>query len=434
MSNIVTGLQYKKISRQKGYGKVMKNKKIAAALTALAMIPSSALADVSYTVQKGDSYWNISQKFNTSLSSVLNANGAGSNSSLSVGQIITVPSNTYTVQKGDTYYLIAKKCGVSLSSLLSLNGATSSSVLYPNQKIKIPDSGSGYTTYTVQKGDTYWTISQKYGVSLNSILEANNATTNDYLDIGDKVKIPGGTTSGGSSGSSGGNTGSSGGSSTGSAYITYTTHTVKSGDTLWNIAIKYGIPYSELLEVNSLTESSYVYNGMKLTIPVHHVPVKYAPAGYGELLDWFTEAQYVIPINADFTIVDLDTGKSFNARRTVGSGHADCEPLTANDTAKMKEIWGGSFNWNKRSVLVKYNGRTIAASAAGMLHAGNEGAAGGEWTSWRSDDYGAGINYDYVKGNNANGHFDLHFYKSIGHSSGVENKTHQANVLRSAGK
>ena len=54
----------------------------------------------------------------------------------------------------------------------------------------------------------------------------------------------------------------------------------------------------------------------------------------------------------------------------------------------MKSIWGGSFNWNKRSVLVKYNGRTIAASAAGMLHAGNEGAPGGEWTSWRSDDYG----------------------------------------------
>lgn len=401
---------------------IMKNKKIIASLTALALLPSAALADVSYTVQKGDSYWNISQKFNTSLNSVLNANGASSGSSLAVGQIITVPSNTYTVQKGDTYYLIAKKCGVSLSSLLSANGATGSSVLYPGQKISIPDLGNGYTTYTVQKGDTYWTISQKYGVSLSSILAANNAYDGATLYVGNVVKIP-------KSGSSGG----SGGSTSG-AYVTYTTHTVKSGDTLWNIALQYGIPYSELLEVNSLSESSYVYTGMKLTIPVHHIPVKYAPEGYGELLDWFTEAQYVIPINTDFKIVDLTTGKSFNARRTVGSGHADCEPLTASDTAIMKEIWGGSFNWNKRSVLVVYNGRTIAASAAGMLHAGNEGAAGGEWTSWRSDDYGAGTNYDYVKGNNAHGHFDLHFYNSIGHSSGVESEAHQANVLKSAGK
>lgn len=405
----------------------MKNKKIIASLTALALFPASAFANVSYTVQRGDSYWKISQKFNTTLNSVLNANGADSNSSLYIGQIITVPSNTYTVQKGDSYYLIAKKCGVSLSALQSANGATNNTSLYVGQKITIPNSNNEYTTYTVQKGDTYWIISQKYGVSLSSLLSLNNANENSNLYVGDVVKIPSsiGSGSGGSS---------SGGSSSDSTYVTYTTYTVQSGDTLWNIAINCGIPYSELLEVNSLSESSRIYTGMKLTIPVHHIPVKYAPEGYGELLDWFTEAQYVVPINADFQIVDLLTRKSFNARRTVGSGHADCEPLTANDTAIMKEIWGGNFSWNKRSVLVRYNGRTIAASAAGMLHAGNEGAEGGAWTSWRSDDYGAGINYDYVKGNNAHGHFDLHFYNSIGHSSGVENPTHQANVLKSAGQ
>jgi len=409
----------------------MKNKKIIATVTALALLPSTVMADVRYTVQKGDTYWNIAGKFNTSLSKVLKANNAESNSSLTPGQIITIPSNTYTVQKGDTYYLIAKKCGVSLSELLRVNNATSESVLYPGKKLTVPDSGNGYTTYKVQKGDTYWTISQKYGVSLDAILEANNANSNPALYIGDIVKIPG------KDGQDSNNSGSSGSSNSGtssSPYVTYTTHTVTSGDTLWNIAIKYGIPYSELLETNSLSESSKIYTGMKLTIPVHHIPVKYAPSGYGELLEWFSEAQYVIPINADFTVVDLVTGKSFNARRTVGSGHADCEPLTASDTAIMKEIWGGNLNWNKRSVLVKYKGRTIAASAAGMLHAGNDGAAGGVWTSWRSGDYGEGINYDYVKGNNAHGHFDLHFYKSIGHSSGVESAEHQKNVLKSAGK
>lgn len=400
---------------------ILKHRKLLSALTILAMLPASAYADVSYTVQKGDSYWKISKYFNTSLSTVLSANNATSSSALSVGQKITVPSNTYTVQKGDTYYLIAKKCGVSLNSLLSANNASAGSTLYAGATVKIPDSVNGYTTYTVQKGDTYWIISQKYGVSLSSLLSLNNATEGSILYVGDKVLIP--ASSGGSS---------SGGTS--SPTVTYTTYTVRDGDTLWSIAINQGIPYSELLSVNSLSESSYIYTGMKLTIPVHHIPVKDAPAGYGELLEWFSEAQYVIPINADFIIVDLDTGKSFNARRTVGSGHADCEPLTAQDTAIMKEIWGGSFNWNKRSVLVKYKGRTIAASAAGMLHAGNEGAAGGSWTSWRSDDYGAGINYDYVKGNDAHGHFDLHFYKSIGHSSGVQNETHQKNVLRSAGK
>lgn len=408
----------------------MKHKKIISGLAAIAMLQSTAFADVNYKVQKGDSYWLVSQKFNTSLSSVLNANNANSSSVLTVGQIIKVPSDTYTVQKGDTYYLIAKKCGVSLDELLRINNATQSTVLYSGKKIKIPSSGSGQTKYTVQKGDTYWTISQKYGISLDALLEANGATNDPYLEIGDSVIIPKSSSSGS------GNTSSGSGSTSGntSPSVSYKTYTVKSGDTLWNIAIMHGIPYAELLKTNGLTESSYIYTGMKLTIPVHNIPVKYAPAGYGELLDWFTEAQYVIPINADFTVVDLKTKKSFNARRTVGSGHADCEPLTANDTAIMKEIWGGTFNWNKRSVLIKYKGRTIAASAAGMLHAGNEGAPGGEWTSWRSDDYGAGPNYDYVKGNNAHGHFDLYFYNSIGHSSPTTNSTHQANILKSAGK
>ena len=201
-----------------------------------------------------------------------------------------------------------------------------------------------------------------------------------------------------------------------------------------DIAIDCKIPMAELLSANGLTESSYIYAGMKLKYPVHHIAVKETvSSNHGELLDWFSEAQYVIPINADFTIVDFATGKSFRARRTVGSGHADCEPLTASDTAKMKEIFGGTFSWKKRSVLVLYNGRKIAASMAGMLHAGNEAAPGGAWTSWRSDNYGAGTNYDYVKGNNADGHFDLHFYNSIGHSSGVISEGHQANIRISAG-
>ena len=399
----------------------MNKKTIIASAALLLIFQGNAHADVRYTVQKGDSYWNISQKFNTTLSRVLETNNASGSTPLYTGQQIIVPSNTYTVQKGDSYYLIAKKCGVSLSSLLEANNAMDDSTIYQGQKIKIPDTASD-KIHKVQKGDTYWIISQKYGVELKELLSLNNASENTVLYIGDTVKIPTSSTTPPQTGT------------TDKPYVTYTTYTVKSGDTLWNIALDQKIPYAELLETNSLTESSKIYVGMSLKIPVHHIPVKDAPQGYGELLEWFTEAQYVIPINTDFKIVDLESGKSFNARRTIGSGHADCEPLTANDTAIMKEIWGGNLNWNKRSVLVKLGGRTIAASAAGMMHAGNDGAKGGEWTSWRSDNYGAGTNYDYIKGNDAHGHFDLHFYKSIGHSSGTENATHQKNVLKSAGR
>lgn len=401
----------------------MKHKKILPLIAAIALIHQSASASVNYTAQKGDSYYKIAQKFNTSLSRVLSDNNATTSSALDVGQKVVVDSNTYTVQKGDTFYIIAQKCNVSLNSLLKINGKSGSEILYVGDKITIPDSQiqTDGTYHTVAKGDTYYLISKKYNVGLSELLSANGATSESVLYIGDKVKIPQKSNSEATSPS--GN------------YISYKTYTVEKNDTYWTIALKFGIPMQELLSANSLSESSYIYAGQKLTIPVHHIAIKATPTpNHGELLDWFKEAQYVIPINSDFTIMDFTTGKTFNARRTVGSGHADCEPLTASDTEKMKEIFGGSFNWNKRSVIVLYNGRRIAASAAGMLHAGNEYAPGGEWTDWRSDNYGAGTNFDYVKGNNANGHFDLHFYNSIGHSSGTVNSTHQSNIKKAAGK
>ena len=402
----------------------MKHKKLISILASLALIGQSAMA-ATHTVQKGDTYWTISQKYGVSLSDLLKANGANENSVLYIGDVVTIPGggSTYTVQKGDTYWLISQRYGVSLSELLKANGANENSVLNIGDVITIPGGGS---TYTVQKGDTYWLISQRFGVSLSDLLKANNANESSVLNIGDVLTIP----SGGSSSNQTPTTPSDGDK----PYITYKSYTVTSGDTLWNIAIENGIPFDELLSANGLNESSIVKPGTVLTIPVHHVPAKYAPAGYGELLDWWSEAQYVVPIGAVFTVTDLATGKSFTAKRTIGSNHADCETLTAADTARLKEIWGGSFSWNKRAVIITYNGRKIAASAAGMFHAGNEWAEGGVWTDWRSDNYGAGINYDYVKGNDASGHFDIHFYNSTKHNTGAADTAHQANILKAAGQ
>ena len=328
---------------------------------------------------------------------------------------------THIVKKGDTYWTISQAYGVDFNTLLKANGATTSSWLEIGDVVYVPTE----KTHTVKKGDTYWLIAQWYGVDFNTLLKANNATTSSWLEIGDVVKIPSSTSQGPSSGSS---------SSQSKPYVTYTTYTVKSGDTYWNIANNFGIPMSELLSVNGLSESSAIYAGKKLTIPVHHVPVTSTPGSqYGEYLDWWEAVQYVVPVGATFTVQDFYTGQSFKAKRTTGSGHADCEPLTASDTSKMNAIFGGQ-NWTSRPVLILYNGRKIAASATSKLHAGNDGAPGGIWTSWRSDNYGAGYNYDWVKGNNAHGVFDIHFLNSIRHNDGKVNANHQKNTRIAAGR
>lgn len=328
----------------------------------------------------------------------------------------TAQAASHTVVKGDTYWTISQKYGVDFHTLLKANGATTSSWLEIGDVVYVPTE----KVHKVVKGDTYWTISQKYGVDFNTLLKANGATTSSWLEIGDIVTIP--------------STSSTPPSPSTTPYITYSTYTVKSGDTYWSIANNWGIPMSELLSANSLTESSPIYVGKKLTIPVHHVPVTSTPgSNYGEYLDWWNAAQYVIPVGATFTVQDFYTGQSFKAKRTTGSGHADCEPVTSNDTNKMNSIFGGQ-NWTSRPVVIIYNGRKIAASATSKLHAGNDGAPGGVWTSWRSDNYGAGYNFDWVKGNNAHGVFDIHFKNSIRHNDGQVNSAHQRNVKTAAGR
>lgn len=54
--------------------------------------------------------------------------------------------------------------------------------------------------------------------------------------------------------------------------------------------------------------------------------------------------------------------------------------------------------------------------------------------SWRSGDYGPGINYDKIKGNGADGHFDIHFLNSVRHKDGQVDVEHQAMVRIAAGQ
>jgi LysM repeat protein len=330
-------------------------------------------------------------------------------------------ASTYEIKPGDTFWKISQKFGVNLQELMKVNNADENTILYIGDTITIPDNEQS-SYYEVKSGDTPWLISQRFGVSLYELLKINNLNENSIIYVGQKLKIPGM-------------------SQTDikipeqpNISVTYIKHTIQPGDDFWKLSLKYGIPVHELMKVNKVNTNTVLYVGQQITIPVHHVPVmKTLGSKYGEYLDCWTGVQYVIPIGSEIKIIDFYTGKSFMAKRTAGANHADVETLTAKDTEIMKEIWGGSFNWTRRPVIVEYNGRRIAGSASGMPHAGNDNAQGGEYTSWRSGNYGAGINLDYVKGNNMNGHFDIHFLNSTKHKDGLVDEKHQNNIKISAG-
>ena len=107
---------------------------------------------------------------------------------------------------------------------------------------------------------------------------------------------------------------------------------------------------------------------------------------------------------ATLECIDVRTGKEFTLKRVVGTNHADCEAETAEDSAIIKEIFGGKWTWEKRPILIKGTNNTLyAASMAGMPHAGED-----------SKPFSSS-NLDYIKGNDMNGVIDVHFRGSKSH-------------------
>lgn len=155
---------------------------------------------------------------------------------------------------------------------------------------------------------------------------------------------------------------------------------------------------------------------------------------YGELLDWWSEVDSLFYRGAEAKVIDLWTGKSFNIMRTYGRNHADCETLTAEDTKVMKQIWGGQWSWTRRPVIIVTGEKRIAASMAGMPHAGLDNKPANVTVSGRSTGYGTGTNLDTIKGNNMNGHFDVHFLNSRTHATNKVDSAHQKAVKLAAGK
>ena len=144
-----------------------------------------------YIVQKGDTLWSIANKYNTTVSKLKDINKLNSNL-ITVGQKIYVANNKgnnydiYTVVKGDTLWDIANKYKTTVNKLKDINNLNTN-LLQIGQKIYVPKSNNN--EYIVQKGDTLYSISRKFNTTVSELVNKNNLKTN-ILQIGQKLIIP----------------------------------------------------------------------------------------------------------------------------------------------------------------------------------------------------------------------------------------------------
>ena len=130
--------------------------------------------------------------------------------------------------------------------------------------------------------------------------------------------------------------------------------------------------------------------------------------GTARNMDWRTsDIQKIFAVGVVATITDVDTGISWKEKRFAGKNHADIQPLTKADTAKLKKVYG-HWSWKRRAVFVTINGENYAASIHGMPHGGSN------------------LN------NNFPGHHCCHFLNSRTHGSNKVDANHQKMVAKAA--
>ena len=112
----------------------------------------------------------------------------------------TVPKE-YTLQKGEYPYCLARRFNVNPTELLSLNGLSVYAQTFPGQLLKIPQTGATFpgaraliahpATYTVQAGDTIYTIACDFGdVDPVYMAQINGLESPYTLTAGQKLNIP----------------------------------------------------------------------------------------------------------------------------------------------------------------------------------------------------------------------------------------------------
>lgn len=179
---------------------------------------------------------------------------------------------TYKVTKGDTLWSISQKYNTSLELILAYNNIKEKDILSLGQLIKIPNNNfqtTDYIIHIVKKGETLWSIARRYNLKVNSILTTNNIINPELISVGQKIKIP-----------------SSENISTDRSLndqeivqenknesnkqaenLKPAFHIVKAGDNLWNVAQRYGVSVKVIAEVNNLKGKDLLSIGQRLEIP-----------------------------------------------------------------------------------------------------------------------------------------------------------------------
>jgi len=187
-------------------------------------------------------------------------------------------ATTHVVQPGESLSEIAAYYGVTMSALAAANGIGNSDYIYTGQQLVIPDGSDGYSRdlssgvsggsgyVTVGRGDSLSLIAALNGMTTRELMQLNGLSDPNHVWIGQQLLV------------------SHGSGASSSAYETVSSdgsvHVVQRGQTLSQIAQRYGLSMQQLMAINGLSNPNHVYVGQELQVVAESSSVidsSYAP-------------------------------------------------------------------------------------------------------------------------------------------------------------
>ena len=185
---------------------------IAALLCApAAYAQSGGQGRVIHTVAWGETLFSLAQSYGTTVEAISQANGIADPTQVYAGQRLVIPSAdvpaapaeagaVHTVQPGENLFRIGLKYGVTVKALMELNGLYSADQVMAGQVLTIPGSAASSSvayqpkhaskTHTVQAGETLTSIAHQYGVTVWTLIQANNIANPTLIVPGQTLVVP----------------------------------------------------------------------------------------------------------------------------------------------------------------------------------------------------------------------------------------------------
>jgi LysM repeat protein len=246
--------------------------------------PPSAHAEPSsdgivYVVKPGDRLVDIAARYGVSASAIVRANGLANADTIFPGQKLIIPGvassatntpgpATAVPTRTPVPTLPGPANPIAAPSTLAPT-ATSTSTVAPAAR---DDSNQQPTVYTVQLGDTLASIARQFGIGAAALAKANNITNPDLIWVGQTLTLPG---PGNTNSDSGNQVGTPSATATPAATAeptavplpTQKLHVVQPGETLSQIARKYGVTVDAIVAANGLGSADVIGVGVRLLIP-----------------------------------------------------------------------------------------------------------------------------------------------------------------------